>query len=222
MEILRAIGRFIVMFAAIFAALMLAPAILMGVSLWVISGNDANAGFVAFFYMAAGPFVSAVWTMLLPRIIKCWKVRRATGEAYKGGQAKTWGLFFFGFFGTLAAEAAFVTLTLGNKLGPKTWFVIAPFVVFLPLILVGMKQVFTAEPKPASLSPERAAEILAQHEASEIVEGSPIWNLFLANGYKMVPEGTKYVSDPSKIEWLSNGGARYAQTLVTFGRAVKA
>ena len=74
MEFLRAIGRFILTQFAILGFLLLAPAILVSVSLFTIAGGaGSNPGFLAFFYMAAGPFVSAVWTaffMSLRRVLR--------------------------------------------------------------------------------------------------------------------------------------------------------
>jgi len=120
---------------AIAGFLLLAPAVLVGASIFAIMGHaGSNAGFLAFFYFAAGPFVSAVWTMLVPRIIKCWSVRRATGESYKGGHLQTWGLCFFGFFGTLAAEVAFYFAFSAVSTSVAAFFALAPFVVFFPLI----------------------------------------------------------------------------------------
>ena len=60
MEFLRAVGRFILAQLAILGFLLLAPAILVGVSLFAITGGaGSNSGFLAFFYMAAGPFARA-------------------------------------------------------------------------------------------------------------------------------------------------------------------
>ena len=112
MEFLRAVGRFILMQLAILGFLLVAPAIFVGVSLYVIAGKaGSNPGMLAFFYMAAGPFVSAVWTMI---VLQVRRVRRVTGgdvRSYKcsvRGHLAAWGYMLYGFFGTLVAEVAFV------------------------------------------------------------------------------------------------------------------
>jgi hypothetical protein len=138
MEFLRAVGRFILAQLAILGFLLLAPAILVGVSLFAIAGGaGSNPGFLAFFYMSAGPFVSGVWTMIVLQACNTYRVRKATGE-YKYDLRRhlvVWGYLLYGFFGMLVAEVVFCFLYHGGA-NPKVWFAIAPFVVFSPLLLV--------------------------------------------------------------------------------------
>jgi hypothetical protein len=142
MEFLRAIGRFILTQLAILGFLLLAPAILVGVSLFAIAGGaGSNPGFLAFFYMAAGPFVSAVWTafsMSLRRVLRTTTFGNRT--AYDSfsfrTQAISCGWALFGFLGTLVAEVAFVILFQCVSRSPAVFFAVAPFVVFSPLLLV--------------------------------------------------------------------------------------
>jgi hypothetical protein len=139
MELLRAIGRFILTQLAIAGFLLLGPAILVGVSLFVIAGGaGGNPGFLAFFYMAAGPFVSAVWTpffMSLRRVLRMTTFGNRT--AYRcgvRGHLASCGWMLYGFFGTLVAEVAFVLLFHALSRSPLVFFVVAPFVVFSPLV----------------------------------------------------------------------------------------
>jgi hypothetical protein len=138
MEFLRAIGRFILTQLAILSFLISAPAILVSVSLFAIAGGTgSNPGMLAFFYMAAGPFVSGVWTMI---VLQFLRVRRVTGDdvrSYKGGVSGTLaagGYMLYGFFGTLIAEVAFVLLFHALSRSPLVFFAGAPFVVFAPMI----------------------------------------------------------------------------------------
>ena len=138
MEFLRAVGRFILMQLAILGFLLVAPAIFIGVSLYVIAGKaGSNPGMLAFFYMAAGPFVSAVWTMI---VLQVRRVRRVTGGDVRSyqcsvrGHLAAWGYMLYGFFGTLVAEVAFVLLFHAVSKSPLVFFAMAPFVVFAPLI----------------------------------------------------------------------------------------
>jgi len=137
MEFLRAVGRFILTQLAILGFLLLAPAIFVGVSIFVIAGGAGrNPGMLAFFYLAAGPFVSAVWTMI---VLQVRRVRRVTGggvRSYKcsvRGHLAAWGYMLYGFFGTLIAEVAFVLLFHVVK-SFVVFFALAPFVVFAPMI----------------------------------------------------------------------------------------
>ncbi len=115
MEFLRAVGRFILTQSAILGFLLLAPAIFVGVSLFVIVGGAGkNPGMLAFFYLAAGPFVSAVWTMI---VLQVRRVRRVTGgdvRSYKcsvRGHLAAWGYMLYGFFGIQGGSAgSFATL----------------------------------------------------------------------------------------------------------------
>jgi hypothetical protein len=138
MEFLRAIGRFILTQLAILGFLLLAPAILVGLSLFAIAGGaGSNPGFLAFFYMAAGPFVSAIWTMIVLQVRNVYRARRETGESYKYDLRRhraVWGYMLYGFFGTLVAEVAFVLLFHALSKSPVGFFAAAPFVVFAPMI----------------------------------------------------------------------------------------
>jgi hypothetical protein len=144
MEFLRAVGRFILMQLAILGFLLVAPAIFIGVSLYVIAGKaGSNPGMLAFFYMAAGPFVSAVWTMI---VLQVRRVRRVTGgdvRSYKcsvRGHLAAWGYMLYGFFGTLVAEVAFVLAFHAVSKSPVVFFAAAPFVVFAPMIAASVWQ----------------------------------------------------------------------------------
>jgi hypothetical protein len=135
-EFLRAVARFILAQLAILGFLLLAPAVFVGVSIFVIAGGAGrNSGIFAFFYLAAGPFVSGVWTMIVLQVRNVYRVRKATGE-YKYDLRRhlvVWGYLLYGFFGTLVAEVLFCFLYRGGA-NPKVWFAIAPFVVFSPLV----------------------------------------------------------------------------------------
>lgn len=137
MGILRAIGRFILIELVALCFLIAAPAIFVGVSLYVLMGRAGdNPGSLAFFYMAAGPFVSAVWTMIVLQVRNVSRTRNLTGVPYKYDMRRhltVWGYFAYGFFGTLVAEIAFWLLYHGGA-DPKVWFAVAPFVVFAPLV----------------------------------------------------------------------------------------
>ena len=109
MEFLRAVGRFILAQLAILGFLLLAPAILVGVSLFAIAGGaGSNPGFLAFFYMAAGPFVSAVWTaffMSLRRVLRTTTFgNRTAASCGMRVQIASCGWALVGFLGTIAAE----------------------------------------------------------------------------------------------------------------------
>jgi hypothetical protein len=112
MEFLRAIGRFILTQLAILGFLLLAPAIFVCISLFAIAGGAGkNPGGLAFLYIAAGPFVSAVWTMVLLQVRRVKRVTCGDVRSYKetfSGHLAAWGYLLYGFFGTLAAEVAFV------------------------------------------------------------------------------------------------------------------
>ena len=145
MEFLRAIGRFIMTQLAILGFLLLAPAILVGVSLFAIAGGaGSNPGFLAFFYMAAGPFVSAVWTaffMSLRRVTTTFGNRTAASCGMHV-QIAGCGWALFGFLGTLVAEVAFVILFRCVSRSPAVFFAVAPFVVFAPLLLVWARNMY--------------------------------------------------------------------------------
>jgi len=138
MEILRAIARFILIEIVALCFLAAAPAIFVGVSLFVLMGKfGGNPGYLAFFYLAAGPLVSAVWTMIVLQVRNVSRTRNATGVSYKYNVRRhltVWGYFAYGFFGTLVAEVAF-WLLYHSGADPKVWFAVAPFVVFAPLVL---------------------------------------------------------------------------------------
>ena len=138
MEFLRAVGRFILTQLAILGFLLAAPAIFVGVSLFVIAGGAGrNPGMLAFFYLAAGPFVSAGWTMIVLQVRNVYRVRRETGEPYRYDVRRhlvVCGYFLYGFFGTLIAEVAFVLLFHAVSKSPLVFFAAAPFVVFAPMI----------------------------------------------------------------------------------------
>jgi len=142
MEFLKAIGRFILAQLAILGFLLLAPAILVGVSLFAITGGaGSNPGFLAFFYMAAGPFVSAVWTaffMSIRRVLRMTTFGNRT--AYDSfsfrTQAISCGWALYGFFGTLVAEVSFNLAFRAVSKSPAVYFAVAPFAVFSPLLLV--------------------------------------------------------------------------------------
>jgi len=141
MEFLRAIGRFILAQLAILGFLLLAPAILVGVSLFAIAGGaGSNPGFLAFFYMAAGPFVSAVWTaffMSLRRVLRTTTPgNRTAASCGMRVQIAGCGWALFGFLGTIAAEVAFVLAFRAVSKSFVAFFALAPFVVFAPLLLV--------------------------------------------------------------------------------------
>src|SRR5208283_396591 len=109
MEFLRAVGRFILAQLAILGFLLLAPAILVGVSLFAIAGGaGSNPGFLAFFYMAAGPFVSAVWTaffMSLRRVLRTTTFsNRTAASCGMRVQIASCGWALVGFLGSIAAE----------------------------------------------------------------------------------------------------------------------
>ena len=142
MEFLKAVGRFILAQLEILGFLLLAPAILVGVSLFAIAGcAGSNPGFLAFFYMAAGPFVSAVWTAFF---MSLRRVLRTTTFGNRGAyrpftmrvQLISCGWTLFGFLGTVVAEVAFVLLFHGVSRNPVVFLAVAPFVVFSPLLLV--------------------------------------------------------------------------------------
>jgi hypothetical protein len=138
MEFLNAVGRFILTQLAILGLLLLAPAIFFAVSLFVIAGGaGSNPGFLAFFYMAAGPFVSGVWTMIVCQVRRIKRVTGGDVRSYKEsmqGHLAAWGHLLYGFFGTLVAEVAFVLLFHCVSRSPVVFFAAAPFVVFAPII----------------------------------------------------------------------------------------
>ena len=141
MEFLRAIGRFILTQFAILGFLLLAPAIFVGVSLFVIAGGaGSNPGFLAFFYMAAGPFVSAVWTAFFASLRRVLRTttpgNRTAASCGMRVQVASCGWALFGFLGTLVAEVAFVLLFHCVSRSPVVFFAVAPFVVFAPLAIV--------------------------------------------------------------------------------------
>ena len=138
MEFLRAIGRFILTQLAILGFLLLAPAIFFAVSLFVIAGGAGkNPGGLAFLYMAAGPFVSGVWTMIICQVRRVKRMTKGDVRSYKctaEGSFVAFGWMLYGFFGTLVAEVAFVLLFHCVSRSPVVFFAVAPFVVFSPLI----------------------------------------------------------------------------------------
>jgi hypothetical protein len=138
MEFLRAVGRFILAQFVILGFLLLAPAVLVGVSLYAIAGGfGGEQGYLAFFYFAAGPFVSGAWTMIVLHVRNVHRIRKATGVPYKTdlkGHLSVWGFLFYGFFGTLAAEVAFYFAFSAVSKSVAVFFALAPFVVFSPLI----------------------------------------------------------------------------------------
>jgi hypothetical protein len=141
MEFLRAFGRFILVQLAILGFLLLAPAILVGVSLFAISGGaGSNPGFLAFFYMAAGPFVSAVWTaffMSLRRVLRTTTPgNRTAASCGMRVQIAGCGWALVGFLGTIAAEVAFNLAFRAVSKSPTVYFALAPFAVFAPLLLL--------------------------------------------------------------------------------------
>lgn len=141
MEFLRAIGRFILAQLAILGFLLLAPAILVGVSLFAIAGGaGSNPGFLAFFYMAAGPFVSAVWTAFFMSLRRVYRTttfgNRTAASCGMRVQIASCGWALYGFFGTLVAEVAFNLAFRVVSKSPAVYFAVAPFVVFSPLLLV--------------------------------------------------------------------------------------
>src|SRR5208282_4156719 len=121
--------------------LLLAPAIFFAVSLFAIAGGaGSNPGFLAFFYMAAGPFVSAVWTaffMSLRRVLRTTTPgSRTAASCGMRVQVASCGWALFGFLGTLVAEVAFNLAFRAVSKSPAVYFVVAPFAVFSPLLLV--------------------------------------------------------------------------------------
>ena len=137
MEFLRTLGRFILAQIAIIAFLMFSPALMLVVPFVLIAHGDRNLGGLAFFYMAAGPFVSAVWTMMVLHVRNVCRVRKATGESFKYNTRRhlaVWGYLLYGFFGTFVAEVAFVLLFHAVSKNPLVFFAAAPFVVFAPMI----------------------------------------------------------------------------------------
>jgi hypothetical protein len=151
MEILRAVGRFIVTQLAILGFLLLAPVIFVGVSLFVVAGGAGeNPGGLAFLYMAAGPFVSAAWTCVVCQVRRVMRETtfgdRLSYTWTLGGQLAGFGWMLYGFFGTLVAEVVFVFLFHGVSRSPVAFFAVAPFVVFSPLLLSWMWSSFTKNP----------------------------------------------------------------------------
>ena len=142
MEFLRAVARFVICQIAILCFVIAAPALMLVVPFVLIAhGHGSDLGMLAFFYMAAGPFVSAVWTaffMSLRRVLRTTTFGNRT--AYDSfsfrTQAISCGWMLYGFFGTLVAEVAFVILFHGVGRSPAVFFAVAPFVVFAPLLLV--------------------------------------------------------------------------------------
>jgi hypothetical protein len=141
MEFLRAVGRFILAQLAILGFLLLAPAILVGVSLFAIAGGaGSNPGFLAFFYMAAGPVVSAVWTaffMSLRRVLRTTTFgNRTAASCGMRVQIASCGWALVGFLGTIAAEVSFNLAFHAVSKSPTVYFAVAPFAVFAPLLLL--------------------------------------------------------------------------------------
>jgi hypothetical protein len=152
MEFLRAVGRFILMQLAILGFLLLAPAILVGVSLFAITGGaGSNPGFLAFFYMAAGPFVSAVWTaffMSLRRVLRTTTPgNRTAASCGMRAQIAGCGWALFGFLGTIAAEVSFNLAFHAVSKSPTVYFAVAPFAVFAPLLLLCAWSSFIKSPR---------------------------------------------------------------------------
>lgn len=139
MEFLRMLARFVFRVLAIAALLAVAPAIFLAISVLVALHPRGDYGMLAFFYCAAGPFVSAVWT---PFVCGIRHVYRSTGgdvRSYKNDGRRVeagLGWMLYGFFGTLVAEVAFVLLFHCVSRSPVVFFAAAPFVVFAPLVVV--------------------------------------------------------------------------------------
>jgi hypothetical protein len=141
MEALKAIARFVLAQIAILAFLAAAPALMLIVPFMLIAHGDRNLGGLAFLYMAAGPFVSAVWTAFF---MSFRRVKRMTTFGNRGAynpftvrvQLISCGWMLYGFFGTLVAEAAFVLLFHSVSRSPLAFFAVAPFAVFSPLFLL--------------------------------------------------------------------------------------
>jgi|SRR5271157_145147 len=137
MEFLRALGRFILAQIAIIAFLMFAPALMLAVPFVLIAHGCRDLAPLALLEMAAGPFVSAVWTAFF---LSFRRVRRMTTfgnrTAYKPDHLAACGWALLGFFGTLVSEAAFYFLFRAVSDSPTVFFALAPFAVFSPLILV--------------------------------------------------------------------------------------
>ncbi len=134
-EVLRAIARFVVIEIAAICFLIAAPALMLVVPFVLIAhGHGNDLGILAFFYMAAGPFVSAVWTAFLMNL------RRVRRGGYKPftwrAQVVSGGWMLIGFFGTVAAEVAFNLAFHAVSKSPVVYFALAPFAVFAPLVLV--------------------------------------------------------------------------------------
>jgi hypothetical protein len=140
MGLLRKLGQIILARIAILAFLIFAPVLYLVIPFIPLAGNANRSDLdgVAFFYMAAGPFVSAFWTMI---ICMLRRYRRVTsyGRPYErslGGLFAAFGWMLFGFFGSLVAEVIFYVLFHGVSKNLFVFFALAPLATFAPLLLV--------------------------------------------------------------------------------------
>lgn len=140
MGLLRKLGQIILTRIAILGFLIFAPVLYLVIPFILLAGNANRSDLdgVAFVYMAAGPFVSAFWTMI---ICMLRRYRRVTsyGRPYErslGGVFAAFGWMLFGFFGSLVAEVIFYVLFHGVSKNPFVFFALAPLATFAPLLLV--------------------------------------------------------------------------------------
>jgi hypothetical protein len=138
--------RFILRCLLALVFLLLAPLLYAAVP-FVLIAADPNSDFsiLALAYLALGPFASAFWLMMvgvLPDVRNAQK----EGRTFEANHFKGFGLMFIGFFGSLGAEALFLSYLFAiprecadiavNAANWRSWFAGMGIAAFLPVILL--------------------------------------------------------------------------------------
>jgi hypothetical protein len=152
MEILKSLFRSIVRLVAINIALILffglAPLLYLVVPFWFllhVKKLEVISDMITV-YLFCAPFVCAFWMTIVCHWQTVQKARRAGVKDWReaeGGMgrtvAKSFGFWFLGFFGTIAALFVFCHFAhplIYTATGRLEFFAMAPFAVFAPVWLV--------------------------------------------------------------------------------------
>ena len=235
MDILKWVVKQILIQLAILSGLLVAPVIYLTVPFILIALNpNGNWHVLALIYILFGPFAASAW-MIITRMVSRHRRLTADGTPYKRsleGILVACGWMVVGFIGSAIAEFIFLIAfyaifgKVSSTGGWLLWFAIAPFATFSPVILGWAWPAKAKYPAKVFGAPVRGTDEMAKmaDDGKEIVEGTPYWNWYLANGYKMVPTGTRLVADPSRLVWSDEegiAGARYEEKMRTVGYAVR-
>ena len=151
MEILKSLFRSVVRLVAINIALILffasAPLLYVTVPFWLLRVAKLEViSDMLTIYLFCAPFVCAFWMTIVCHWQTVQKARRAGVGDWReaeGGMvctvAKSFGFWFLGFFGTIAALFVFCHFAhplIYTATGRLEFFAMAPFAVFAPIWLV--------------------------------------------------------------------------------------